>query len=99
MFFSSRRRHTRCYRDWSSDVCSSDLVGVLVTDTAGRPWREGQTDLAVGAAGLRVLEDFAGRRDNYGNELVVTAPAGADELAGAAELAQGQRGGRACRYR
>jgi coenzyme F420-0:L-glutamate ligase/coenzyme F420-1:gamma-L-glutamate ligase len=69
-------------------------VGVIVTDTAGRAWREGQTDLAVGAAGVRVLEDFAGRRDGYGNDLVVTAPAVADELAGAAELAQGKLGGR-----
>ena len=69
-------------------------VGVIVTDTAGRAWREGQTDLAVGAAGLRVLEDYAGRRDGYGNDLVVTAPAVADELAGAAELAQGKLGAR-----
>ena len=69
-------------------------VAVVVSDTAGRPWREGQTDIAVGAAGLRVIEDFAGRRDDYGNDLVVTAPAVADELAGAAELAQGKLGGR-----
>lgn len=69
-------------------------VGVVVTDTAGRAWREGQTDLAVGAAGLRVLEDFAGRQDGYGNDLVVTAPAVADELAAAAELAQGKLGAR-----
>jgi coenzyme F420-0:L-glutamate ligase/coenzyme F420-1:gamma-L-glutamate ligase len=69
---------------------------VVVTDTAGRAWREGQTDLAVGAAGLRVLDDHTGRRDAYGNELVVTAPAVADELAGAAELAQGKLGGRPC---
>jgi coenzyme F420-0:L-glutamate ligase / coenzyme F420-1:gamma-L-glutamate ligase len=69
-------------------------VGVVVTDTAGRAWREGQTDIAVGAAGIRVLEDFAGRRDDYGNDLAVTAPAVADELAGAAELAQGKLGQR-----
>ncbi len=69
-------------------------VAVVVTDTAGRAWREGQTDLAVGAAGLRILEDFTGRHDGYGNELVVTAPAVADELAGAAELVQGKLGGR-----
>ncbi len=69
-------------------------VGVVVTDTAGRAWREGQTDLAVGAAGLRVIEDLTGRRDAYGNDLVVTAPAVADELAGAAELAQGKLGAR-----
>lgn len=69
-------------------------VGVLVTDTAGRPWREGQTDIAIGAAGLWVLDDHAGRVDPYGNHLVVTAPAVADELAGAAELAAGKLGRR-----
>jgi coenzyme F420-0:L-glutamate ligase/coenzyme F420-1:gamma-L-glutamate ligase len=69
-------------------------VGVLVTDTAGRPWREGQTDIAVGAAGLRVLDDHAGRTDAYGNELAVTAPAVADELAGVAELVAGKLAGR-----
>jgi coenzyme F420-0:L-glutamate ligase/coenzyme F420-1:gamma-L-glutamate ligase len=69
-------------------------VGVLVTDTAGRAWREGQTDVAIGAAGLRVLDDHAGRVDPYGNVLAVTAPAVADELAGAAELAAGKLGRR-----
>ncbi|HEY2877715.1 coenzyme F420-0:L-glutamate ligase [Nocardioides sp.] len=69
-------------------------VAVLVTDTAGRAWREGQTDLAIGAAGLRVLDDHAGRVDHYGNALAVTAPAVADELAGAAELAAGKLGRR-----
>lgn len=69
-------------------------VGVVVTDTAGRPWREGQTDLAVGAAGLLVLTDLAGHDDGYGNRLAVTAPAVADEIAGAAELAQGKLGRR-----
>ncbi|MGZ4445751.1 MAG: coenzyme F420-0:L-glutamate ligase [Nocardioides sp.] len=69
-------------------------VGVVVTDTAGRAWREGQTDIAVGAAGILVTEDFAGRTDAHGNELAVTAPAVADEIAGMAELAQGKLGGR-----
>lgn len=69
-------------------------VAVVVTDTAGRPWRDGQTDLAIGAAGLRVLDDHAGRVDAYGNPLAVTAPAVADELAGAAELASGKLAGR-----
>lgn len=69
-------------------------VGVLLTDTAGRAWREGQTDLALGACGLRVLESFAGRADEHGNPLMVTAPAVADELASAAELASGKLGGR-----
>ncbi len=71
-------------------------VGVVVTDTAGRAWREGQTDIAIGAAGLRVLESFAGRVDAHGNELAVTAPAVADEIAGAVELAQGKLGARPC---
>lgn len=69
-------------------------VGVVVTDTAGRAWREGQTDIAIGAAGLLVAEDFAGRVDGHGNELAVTAPAVADEVAGLAELAQGKLGAR-----
>ncbi len=69
-------------------------VGVIVTDTAGRAWREGQTDIAIGAAGLRVSEEYAGRTDAHGNELAVTEPAVADEIAGLAELAQGKLGGR-----
>lgn len=69
-------------------------VAVVVTDTAGRAWREGQTDIAIGAAGLVVAEEYAGRTDHWGNELAVTLPAVADEIAGAAELAQGKLGGR-----
>jgi coenzyme F420-0:L-glutamate ligase/coenzyme F420-1:gamma-L-glutamate ligase len=61
-------------------------VAVLVTDTAGRAWRNGQTDIAIGAAGLEVLHDYAGRVDPHGNELAVTEPAVADELAAAADL-------------
>lgn len=61
-------------------------VAVLVTDTAGRAWRHGQTDIAVGAAGVEVLHEYAGRFDQHGNELSVTAPAVADELAAAADL-------------
>jgi coenzyme F420-0:L-glutamate ligase/coenzyme F420-1:gamma-L-glutamate ligase len=69
-------------------------VGVVITDTAGRAWREGQTDIAIGAAGLTVLDDHAGRVDAHGNPLAVTAPAVADEIAGLAELAAGKLGGR-----
>ncbi len=65
-------------------------VGVVVTDTAGRAWRVGQTDIAIGAAGLHVVDDHAGRVDTYGNVLAVTLPAVADEIAGAAELATGK---------
>jgi coenzyme F420-0:L-glutamate ligase/coenzyme F420-1:gamma-L-glutamate ligase len=70
------------------------VVGVLVTDTSGRAWREGQTDIAIGAAGVRVIEDYTGRSDAQGNPLAVTAPAVADELAGTAELVQGKLGRR-----
>lgn len=67
-------------------------VAVIITDTAGRPWRNGQTDIAIGVAGLNPLTDFAGQMDHHGNPLVVTAPAIADQLAGAAELATGKLG-------
>lgn len=65
-------------------------MAVLVSDTSGRAWRNGQTDIAVGCAGLAVLDDHAGRRDGYGNELVVTAPAVADEITAAADLVTGK---------
>jgi coenzyme F420-0:L-glutamate ligase / coenzyme F420-1:gamma-L-glutamate ligase len=65
-------------------------VAVVVSDTSGRAWRTGQTDIAIGAAGLEVLDDHAGRTDPYGNRLAVTAPAVADELAAAGDLAKGK---------
>lgn len=71
---------------------SGCCVGVVVSDTSGRAWRNGQTDIAIGAAGLRVIDDHAGRTDGYGNLLVVTAPALADEIAGAGDLAKGKLG-------
>jgi coenzyme F420-0:L-glutamate ligase / coenzyme F420-1:gamma-L-glutamate ligase len=69
-------------------------VAVLVTDTAGRAWRQGQTDVAIGAAGIEVLDDHAGRVDPYGNLLAVTAPAVADEIAAAGDLVKGKLAGR-----
>lgn len=69
-------------------------VAVLITDTAGRAWRHGQTDLAIGAAGIAALDSFEGRVDSYGNPLAVTAPAVIDEIAGVAELVTGKLGGR-----
>ena len=69
-------------------------VAVVVTDTAGRAWRTGQTDLALGVAGLQPLEELAGQVDAYGNPLAVTAPAVADEVASVAELVTGKLGGR-----
>ncbi|MDT5163884.1 MAG: dehydro coenzyme reductase / coenzyme F420-0:L-glutamate ligase / coenzyme, partial [Mycobacterium sp.] len=65
-------------------------VGVVVTDTMGRAWRNGQTDAAVGAAGVSVLHGYAGAVDRYGNELVVTEVAVADEIAAAADLVKGK---------
>ncbi len=69
-------------------------VGVVISDTAGRAWRMGQTDLAIGAAGIVVLDDYNGRNDPYGNELRVTARAVADELAAAADLVKEKVAGR-----
>ncbi|MEV6287809.1 coenzyme F420-0:L-glutamate ligase [Kribbella sp. NPDC051770] len=68
-------------------------VGVVVTDTLGRPWRVGQTDLAIGAAGVRVVEDLRGTTDSHGNVLAVTEPAVADEIASAGELVKGKADG------
>ncbi|QVQ54381.1 coenzyme F420-0:L-glutamate ligase [Spiractinospora alimapuensis] len=65
-------------------------VAVLLTDTFGRPWRVGQTDIAIGAAGLDPLTDHRGRQDAHGNLLEVTLNAVADEIAGATELVKGK---------
>jgi coenzyme F420-0:L-glutamate ligase / coenzyme F420-1:gamma-L-glutamate ligase len=68
-------------------------VAVVITDTAGRAWREGQTDIAIGVAGLAPIENLAGRTDSHGNRLIVTAPAIADEVAGATDLVMGKTAG------
>ncbi|MER7757101.1 coenzyme F420-0:L-glutamate ligase [Kitasatospora sp. NPDC097643] len=68
-------------------------LAVVVTDTFGRPWRNGLTDVAIGAAGLAVLDDHRGRTDSHGNELVLTVTATADELAAAADLVKGKATG------
>jgi coenzyme F420-0:L-glutamate ligase/coenzyme F420-1:gamma-L-glutamate ligase len=62
-------------------------VGVVVSDSFGRAWRMGTTDVAIGVAGIRPLLDLKGRRDPAGYELHATVIAVADEIAGAAELA------------
>jgi coenzyme F420-0:L-glutamate ligase/coenzyme F420-1:gamma-L-glutamate ligase len=69
-------------------------VAVIVTDTFGRPWREGLVDVALGVAGLPPLEDLRGQRDGYGNDLEATLVATADQLASAAELVRGKLTGR-----
>jgi coenzyme F420-0:L-glutamate ligase / coenzyme F420-1:gamma-L-glutamate ligase len=65
-------------------------VAVVITDTMGRAWRNGQIDAAVGAAGLAVLHGYSGAVDAHGNELVVTEIAVADEVAAAADLVKGK---------
>ncbi|OBF00096.1 coenzyme F420-0:L-glutamate ligase [Mycolicibacterium elephantis] len=65
-------------------------VGVVITDTMGRAWRNGQIDAAIGAAGLTVLHGYAGARDRHGNELIVTEIAVADEIAAATDLVKGK---------
>ena len=67
---------------------------VVITDTVGRPWRQGVADIAIGAAGVVVLADHRGRRDGYGRELQMTTIAAADEIAAAAELVKGKADGR-----
>lgn len=83
-------------RDLHTALCAATGVrrlGVVLTDTAGRPWRTGQTDFALGAAGIRVLDDLRGTRDADGRALEVTARAVADELAAAADLVKGKTTG------
>ncbi|MEU4465871.1 coenzyme F420-0:L-glutamate ligase [Streptomyces sp. NPDC024017] len=82
----------RAIRDGLRDALGVD-VGVVVTDTSGRPWRSGLTDVAIGAAGVRVLDDLRGGTDAYGNPLSATVVATADELAAAGDLVKGKAAG------
>lgn len=68
-------------------------VGVIVSDTLGRPWRSGQTDVAIGAAGVTVLDDLRGSLDSAGRVLEATITAVADEIAAAADLVKGKTSG------
>jgi len=65
-------------------------VAVIITDTFGRPWREGHTNVAIGLAGMLPFDDYVGQVDPHGYELRVSTLAVADELAAAAELVQGK---------
>jgi coenzyme F420-0:L-glutamate ligase/coenzyme F420-1:gamma-L-glutamate ligase len=82
----------RRLRDRLRELSSRD-VGVVVSDSFGRPWRQGTTDVAIGAAGIRPLLDLQGERDSVGYELHATVIATADEVAGAAELVMGKTDG------
>ncbi|GAA4802319.1 coenzyme F420-0:L-glutamate ligase [Streptomyces ziwulingensis] len=82
----------RAVRDGLRDALGV-RVGVVVTDTFGRPWRAGLTDVAIGAAGVRVLDDLRGGTDAHGNPLGATVVATADELAAAGDLVKGKAAG------
>ncbi|HMI29855.1 MAG TPA: coenzyme F420-0:L-glutamate ligase, partial [Gaiellaceae bacterium] len=79
----------RGLRDRFRELTGRD-VAVLVTDSFGRPWRQGTIDVALGAAGLEVMRDLRGQRDPVGYELHATMIATADEIASAAELVMGK---------
>lgn len=89
----------RCARDLRSSLLersrmpSATPLAVVLSDTAGRPWRAGLTDFALGSAGLRVLLDHRGETDVDGRLLAVTARAVADEIAAAADLVKGKADG------
>ncbi|MBL0887020.1 coenzyme F420-0:L-glutamate ligase [Myceligenerans indicum] len=72
-----------------------DRLGVVVTDTAGRPWRDALVDIAIGAAGISPTDDLRGGTDSHGRPLNVTVTAVADEVASATELVRGKATGRA----
>jgi len=85
-------RSARRIRAQIKKITDTD-VAVIVSDTFGRPWRVGQTNVAIGLSGMRAWADYRGARDMYGYRLTVTLMAIADELAGAAELVMGKSDG------
>ena len=85
-------RSARRIRDALAHRFSVD-VAVVVSDTFGRPWRRGVTDVAIGCAGLRPIVDLRGTTDALGRELQVTEVAVVDEIAAAAELVMGKAAG------
>lgn len=68
-------------------------VGIVISDTLGRPWREGQTDVAIGLSGLPSLVDLRGQSDSYGQRMSATVIALADEIAAAGDLVKGKAAG------
>ena len=76
-----------------TELAHGVVFGLVIADTAGRAWRDGVTDFALGVAGLRALEDLRGQADSFGTALEVTVRAVADELASAADLAKGKLDG------
>jgi len=83
--------------DWSAkkirralELKTKRRLAVIITDTFGRPWRNGQTDVSIGSSGIEPLRSYRGKVDAYGYTLRVTEPAIVDEIAGAAELVTGK---------
>ena len=74
-------------------AASGRQLGVVVTDTAGRPWRNGLVDIALGAAGIVTIVDYRGQDDSFGNSLEQTITAVVDEIAAAADLVKGKLSG------
>lgn len=83
----------RDLHDALASHCPDTVFGLVISDTAGRPWRLGQTDFALGAHGVRVVDDLRGTTDADGRPLAVTTRAVADEVAAAADLVKGKTGG------
>ncbi len=85
-------RSARRIRDQIRAACGAG-VGVVISDTFGRPWRRGLVDVAIGCAGIGAVVDLRGTTDASGRELAVTQVCVADELAAAAELVMGKSSG------
>jgi coenzyme F420-0:L-glutamate ligase / coenzyme F420-1:gamma-L-glutamate ligase len=85
---SARELRTRL-KQLSNENDAFDIA-VIISDTWGRPWRNGQVNMAIGVAGMEAIVDYRGQYDPYGYELQVSAIAVADELAAAAELVMGK---------
>ena len=85
-------RSARRIRDGIRARCGAD-VGVIVSDTFGRPWRRGVTDIAIGCAGIAAVVDLRGQRDAMGRTLVATEVCVADEITAAADLVMGKAAG------
>jgi coenzyme F420-0:L-glutamate ligase/coenzyme F420-1:gamma-L-glutamate ligase len=86
--YSAQQLRTRL-QDLSGESSAFDIAAII-SDTWGRPWRNGQVNMAIGVAGMEAIVDYRGQYDPYGYELHASVLAVADELASAAELVMGK---------